>query len=63
MGANAVGNAGNINIITGSLSLTHGSTLQLSTIEQTDAGSVNINARDREAQAVPSLSRFLRPEV
>ncbi|MBD1899434.1 filamentous hemagglutinin N-terminal domain-containing protein [Trichocoleus sp. DQ-A3] len=42
-----VGNGGGINITTGSLSLTGGSQLTSSTLGQGDAGSININARDR----------------
>ena len=41
-----VGNAGDINITTGSLSLTNGSILQSITNGQGNTGSVNINARD-----------------
>ncbi|MBN3963457.1 filamentous hemagglutinin N-terminal domain-containing protein [Nostoc sp. NMS8] len=44
---NAIGNTGNINITTGSLSLTGGAQLILSARGQGDVGSVNINARDR----------------
>ncbi|MEH2051444.1 two-partner secretion domain-containing protein [Nostoc sp.] len=43
----AIGNAGDINITTGSLSLTGGAQLILSARGQGDVGSVNINARDR----------------
>jgi filamentous hemagglutinin family protein len=43
----AIGNAGNINITTGVFSLTHGSYLDSTTLGQGNAGSVNINARDR----------------
>ena len=46
VGSEAVGNAGGINITTGSLSLTTGAQLATSTLGQGDAGSVNINARD-----------------
>jgi filamentous hemagglutinin family protein len=42
-----VGNAGGINITTGSLSLTGGAQLNSQTLGQGNAGSVNINARDR----------------
>jgi filamentous hemagglutinin family protein len=42
-----VGNSGGINITTGSLSLTRGAQLSTDTAGQGDAGSVNINARDR----------------
>jgi large exoprotein involved in heme utilization and adhesion len=45
--SDGVGNAGDINITTGSLSLTNGSVLLSSTAGQGSAGSVNINARDR----------------
>jgi filamentous hemagglutinin family protein len=41
-----VGNAGDINIATGSLSLTNNATLSSFTTGQGNAGSVNINARD-----------------
>jgi large exoprotein involved in heme utilization and adhesion len=40
------GEGGDINIITGSLSLTRGSQLVSSTFGQGDAGSININARN-----------------
>ena len=43
----SLGNAGGINITTGSLSLTNGSSLYSDTAGQGNAGSVNINARDR----------------
>ncbi|MEH2071562.1 MAG: filamentous hemagglutinin N-terminal domain-containing protein [Nostoc sp.] len=42
-----VGNVGNINIITGSLSLTRGTVLYSEMRGQGNVGSVNINARDR----------------
>ncbi|WP_138499716.1 filamentous hemagglutinin N-terminal domain-containing protein [Nostoc sp. PA-18-2419] len=42
-----VGNVGNINITTGSLSLTGGTVLYSETRGQGNVGSVNINARDR----------------
>ncbi|MEH1923234.1 two-partner secretion domain-containing protein, partial [Nostoc sp.] len=42
-----VGNAGNINITTGSLYLNYGSEIAVGTSGQGNAGSVNINARDR----------------
>ncbi|OKH54458.1 hypothetical protein NIES2130_28345 [Scytonema sp. HK-05] len=42
-----IGHAGDINITTGSLSLTNGSYLNSDTLGQGNAGSVNINARDR----------------
>ncbi|URD48509.1 filamentous hemagglutinin N-terminal domain-containing protein [Chroococcidiopsis sp. CCNUC1] len=42
----AIGDAGNINIKTGSLWVTNGAQLSSSTFGQGDAGSVNINARD-----------------
>ncbi len=42
----AVGNGGNINIMTGSLSVTNGAELSARTYGQGDAGNVNINARD-----------------
>ena len=41
-----IGNAGGINITAGSLSLTNGSSLYSDTLEQGNAGSVNINTRD-----------------
>jgi filamentous hemagglutinin family protein len=41
------GNSGGINITTGALSLTNGSSLSTSTSGQGNAGSVNINARER----------------
>jgi filamentous hemagglutinin family protein len=44
---NATGNAGNINISAGSLSVTNGSQLSASTFGQGNAGSVIIDARDR----------------
>jgi filamentous hemagglutinin family protein len=44
---NAVGNAGNINIITDSLELTSGAQLNTGTFGQGNAGNININARDR----------------
>jgi filamentous hemagglutinin family protein len=44
---NGVGNIGGINITTGSLSLTNGGVLLSFTAERGNAGSVNINARDR----------------
>jgi len=43
----AVGRAGNIEIETGSLSVTNGAQLTASTLGQGDAGNVMINARDR----------------
>jgi filamentous hemagglutinin family protein len=43
---NSFGTAGDINITTGSLSLTRGSQLISGTFGQGDAGSININARD-----------------
>jgi filamentous hemagglutinin family protein len=43
----SIGNAGGINITTGSLSLTNGSSLYSDTAGQGNAGSVNITARDR----------------
>jgi filamentous hemagglutinin family protein len=46
VGREAVGKGGNINITTGSLSLTNGSNLAASTFGQGDAGNVVINARD-----------------
>ncbi|GAB1539269.1 hypothetical protein NUACC21_19350 [Scytonema sp. NUACC21] len=46
VGREAVGKGGNINITTGSLSLTNGSNLVTSTFGQGDAGNVMINARD-----------------
>ncbi|MCL1469918.1 filamentous hemagglutinin N-terminal domain-containing protein [Argonema antarcticum] len=42
----AVGKAGDINITTGSLSLTNGAQLNTSTLGQGNAGTVTINARD-----------------
>ncbi|MEH2350848.1 MAG: filamentous hemagglutinin N-terminal domain-containing protein [Nostoc sp.] len=42
-----VGNAGNINITTGSLYLNYASGVAVSTAGQGNAGSININARDR----------------
>jgi len=42
-----VGNGGDVNVTTGSLSVTSGSSLAASTFGRGDAGSVNINARDR----------------
>jgi filamentous hemagglutinin family protein len=42
-----IGHAGDINITTGSFSLTNGSYLNSDTLGQGNAGSVNINARDR----------------
>ena len=47
LGSGAVGKGGDINIITGSISLTDGAQLVTSTFGRGDAGSVNINARDR----------------
>jgi filamentous hemagglutinin family protein len=44
--ADAEGNGGNVNITTGSLSLTNGAFLSASTSGRGNAGSVNINARD-----------------
>ncbi|HAJ60517.1 MAG TPA: hypothetical protein DCP31_15655, partial [Cyanobacteria bacterium UBA8543] len=41
-----VGNSGDINITTGSLSVTNGAVLSTTTFGQGDAGSVNITARD-----------------
>lgn len=46
LAAGAVGNAGNINIATGSLSATNGSRVLTVTSGQGNAGSVNINAKD-----------------
>ena len=46
LGAGAVGNAGDINISTGSLSVTNGARLESSTYGQGNAGNVTINARD-----------------
>ncbi len=43
----AEGKGGSINITTGSLSVTNGALLSVSTLGKGDAGSVNINARDR----------------
>ena len=44
---NVTGNGGNIELATGSLSITNGAELQASTFGRGDAGSVIINARDR----------------
>jgi filamentous hemagglutinin family protein len=44
--SNAIGQGGNINITTGSLSVSNGAQLQSLTRGQGDAGSININARD-----------------
>ncbi|WP_414583798.1 beta strand repeat-containing protein [Scytonema sp. PCC 10023] len=41
-----VGNAGDIQVTTGSLSLTNGAQLAASTLDQGNAGNININARD-----------------
>jgi filamentous hemagglutinin family protein len=46
VGPEAVGKGGGITITTGSLSLTDGAVLSVSTFGQGSAGSVNINARD-----------------
>ncbi|HAX75248.1 MAG TPA: hypothetical protein DCY88_05280 [Cyanobacteria bacterium UBA11372] len=43
---NAIGNAGDINITAGSLTLTNGAGLQTRTLAQGNAGNVNINVRD-----------------
>ncbi|MBW4449211.1 MAG: S-layer family protein [Spirirestis rafaelensis WJT71-NPBG6] len=43
---NAIGNAGNINVTAGSLSVTNGGELNTSTRGQGNAGNVNVNARD-----------------
>jgi filamentous hemagglutinin family protein len=45
----AVGQGGNVNITTGSLSVTNGAVLTTSTFGQGDAGSVTINVRDTVA--------------
>jgi filamentous hemagglutinin family protein len=42
----AIGNAGNINVMAGSLSVTNGGELNTSTSGQGNAGNVNVNARD-----------------
>ncbi len=42
----AIGNAGNINVTAGSLSVTNGGELNTSTRGQGNAGNVNVNARD-----------------
>ncbi|MBW4444838.1 MAG: filamentous hemagglutinin N-terminal domain-containing protein [Plectolyngbya sp. WJT66-NPBG17] len=57
---NGIGNVGDINITTGSLSLTNGSSLYTSTFAQRNAGSVNINARDRVSLdgTSPTLSTY-----
>ena len=44
--SNAIGNAGNINVTTDSLSVTNGGELNTSTWGQGNAGNVNVNARD-----------------
>ncbi|MBP5977337.1 filamentous hemagglutinin N-terminal domain-containing protein [Brasilonema sp. CT11] len=44
--SNAIGNAGNINVTAGSLSVTNGGQLNTSTEGQGNAGNVNVNARD-----------------
>jgi filamentous hemagglutinin family protein len=44
--ANAVGNAGGIDITTGNLSLSNGTTIDSSTLGQGDAGKITINASD-----------------
>ncbi len=44
--SNAIGNAGNINVTAGSLSVTNGGELNTSTSGQGNAGNVNVNARD-----------------
>ncbi|BAY25302.1 filamentous hemagglutinin outer membrane protein [Calothrix sp. NIES-2100] len=41
-----IGNGGNLNLTTGSLSLTNGGVLDASTLGQGNAGSITINARD-----------------
>ena len=46
VGINGIGNSGNINIQTGSLSVTDGSILVASTVGKGDAGDINILARD-----------------
>ena len=55
-----IGNTGGINITTGSLSLTNGSSLYSDTLGQGNAGSVNINARDRVSLdgTSPTLSSY-----
>jgi filamentous hemagglutinin family protein len=58
-----IGHAGDINITTGSLSLTNGSYLNSDTLGQGNAGSVNINARDRviidgESDLIYGIVRF-----
>jgi filamentous hemagglutinin family protein len=45
--AGGVGNGGDINITTGSLSLTNGGTVDASTFGKGNAGNINITARDR----------------
>jgi filamentous hemagglutinin family protein len=44
--SNAIGNAGNINVTAGSVSVTNGGELNTSTGGQGNAGNVNVNARD-----------------
>ncbi|MEM9271570.1 MAG: filamentous hemagglutinin N-terminal domain-containing protein [Cyanobacteria bacterium P01_F01_bin.143] len=46
VGSDAIGTAGGVTITTGSLSLTNGGIVDVSTFGQGDAGSVNITARD-----------------
>ncbi len=46
VGVNGIGNSGDINIQTGSLSVTDGSVLVASTVGKGDAGDINILARD-----------------
>ncbi|MEI2581882.1 filamentous hemagglutinin N-terminal domain-containing protein [Scytonema sp. PRP1] len=58
-----IGHAGDINITTGSLSLTNGSYLYSYTLGQGNAGEVNINARDRvtidgESDLIYGIVRF-----
>jgi filamentous hemagglutinin family protein len=55
-----IGNAGGINITTGSLSLTNGSSMYSVALGQGNAGSVNINARDRVSLdgTSPTLSTY-----
>jgi large exoprotein involved in heme utilization and adhesion len=56
-----VGNAGNLNITTGSLSLTNAAQLRTRTAGQGNGGNININARDTVSVYEGDVITFLEP--
>jgi large exoprotein involved in heme utilization and adhesion len=58
---NAVGNGGDVNVTTGSFTLTDGAQLILNTSGKGDSGNVNINARDTVSLAGSSILNTVEP--